>query len=93
MYNDADQWLPSRRAILQRLDTEKFSAQLRGSIGTYRWLGKHVYIDMPSNDIQGGEFYSKFRRGYYLITAIVHHFTPSMYINNYEFVKMRIEEE
>lgn len=92
MYNDADKWLPSRRATLQRLDTEKFSAQMRGSVGTYRWLGKHVLIELPSNNAQSGEFYSTFRRGYYLVTAIVHYITPSMYVNNYEFVKVRIEE-
>lgn len=92
MYNDADKWLPSRRAILQRLDSEKFSAQIRGSVGTYRWLGKHVFIDLPSNNAQSGEFYSTFRRGYYVVTAIVHYITPSMYINNFEFVKIRMEE-
>lgn len=92
MYNDADKWLPSRRAILQRLDSEKFSAQMRGSVGTYKWLGKHIYIELPSNNETKGEFYSEFRRGYYLITAVMHHITPSMYTNNYEFVKMRIEE-
>lgn len=92
MYNDADKWLPSRRAILQRLDTEKFSAQLRGSVGTYKWLGKHVYIEMPSNNETKGDFYSTFRRGFYLVTSVVHHITPSMYVNNYEFVKVRVEE-
>lgn len=93
MYNDADTWLPSRRAILQRLDSEKFSAQLRGSVGTYKWLGKHILIEMPSNNETKGDFYSIFRRGYYLITSIVHHITPSMYVNNYEFVKVRVEVE
>ena len=90
-YDDSDKWVPSRRAVLQRLDSEKFSAQLRGSVGTYRWLGKHIYIDLPNNDEQSNEFYSRFRRGYYLISAVVHHITPSMYVNNYEFVKMRVE--
>lgn len=93
MYNDADQWLPSRRATLQRLDTEKFSAQMRGSAGTYKWLGKHVYIEMPSNNNTSDEFYSQFRKGYYLVTAIVHYITPSMYVNNYEFVKVRMEDD
>lgn len=93
MYNDADKWLPSRRAILQRLDSEKFTAQMRGSVGTYKWLGKHILIEMPSNNETKGEFYSNFRRGYYLITAVMHHITPTMYVNNYEFVKMRIESD
>lgn len=92
-YDDADKWVPSRRAVLQRLDSEKFSAQLRGSVGQYKWLGKHIYIDLPSNKAESKEFYSKFRKGYYLISAIVHHITPSMYLNNFEFVKVRIEEE
>lgn len=91
-YDDADKWIPSRRAVLQRLDSEKFSAQLRGSIGTYRWLGKHIFIDLPNNAEGSDEFYSRFRRGYYLVTAIAHHFTPSMYLTNYEFVKLRVEE-
>lgn len=91
-YEDAEKWVPSRRAVLQRLDSEKFSAQLRGSIGMYKWIGKHIYIDMPSNNAGSGEFYSRFRKGNYLITAIAHHFTPSMYITNFEFVKLRVEE-
>lgn len=90
--DDAEKWLPSRRAVLQRLDSEKFSAQLRGSAGVYRWLGKHIYIDLPNAKEGSQEIYSRFRRGYYLITAIVHHLTPSMYVNNYEFVKMRVED-
>lgn len=91
-YDDADKWLPSRRAVLQRLDSEKFSAQMRGSVGTYMWLGKNIFIDLPNNNEPSGEFYSRFRKGYYLVSAIVHHITPSMYINNFEFVKMRVEE-
>lgn len=91
-YDDADKWLPSRRAVLQRLDSEKFSAQMRGSIGMYKWLGKNIFIDLPSNNEPSGDFYSRFRKGYYIVTAIVHHLTPSMYINNFEFVKMRVEE-
>lgn len=92
-YDDADKWIPSRRAVLQRLDSERFSAQIKGSIGTYRWLGKHIYVDLPNNTSpETGEFYSRFRKGYYLVTAIVHHFTPSMYLNNFELVKMRIEK-
>ncbi len=91
-YDDADKWIPSRRAVLQRLDSEKFSAQLRGSVGVYRWLGKSIFINLPNNTENSPEFYSRFRKGYYLVTAITHHFTPSMYINNYEFVKMRVEE-
>lgn len=92
-YDDADKWVPSRRAVLQRLDSEKFSAQLRGSVGVYRWLGKHIYIDMPNNKAETEEHYSKFRKGYYLISAITHFLTPSSYINNYEFVKMRLEQD
>ena len=91
-YDDADKWVPSRRAVLQRLDSEKFSAQLRGSVGQYKWLGKHIYINMPSNKAESNDVYSKFRKGYYLITAIVHQITPSMYVNNFEFVKLRVEE-
>lgn len=91
-YDDADKWVPSRRAVLQRLDSEKFSAQMRGSVGQYRWLGKHIYIDLPSNKAETTEIFSKFRKGYYLVSAIVHHITPSMYLNNFEFVKMRVEE-
>lgn len=91
-YDDADKWVPSRRAVLQRLDSEKFSAQIRGSIGAYKWLGKHIYVDLPNNDEQSKEFYSRFRKGYYLVTAIVHHFTPSMYLMNLELVKMRVEK-
>ena len=91
-YDDADKWVPSRRAILQRLDSEKFSAQLRGSIGTYRWLGKNIFIDLPNNSAESGEFYSRFRKGRYLVTAINHHITPSMYVSNFEFVKLRVEE-
>lgn len=91
-YDESEKWVASRRASLQRLDSERFSAQLRGSIGTWNWLGKNIYIDLPSNNPSGNDFYSKFRRGYYLVTAIVHYLTPSMYINNFEFVKMRIED-
>lgn len=90
-YDQSDKWVASRKACLQRLDSEKFSAQLKGSVGTYKWLGKHIYIDLPSNDINGSDFYSRFRKGYYLTSAIVHYITPSMYLNNFEFVKMELE--
>lgn len=92
-YDDADKWVPSRRAVLQRLDSERFSAQLRGSIGMYRWLGKNIYVDLPNNNEKSGEFYSRFRKGYYLITSIRHHFTPSMYVIDLELVKLRVESD
>lgn len=91
-YDDSDKWVPSRRAVLQRLDSEKFSAQMRGSVGQYRWLGKHIYIDMPSNKAETTDLFSKFRKGYYLVSSLTHHITPSMYLNNFEFVKLRVEE-
>lgn len=92
-YDDAEKWVPSRRAILQRLDSEKFTAQLKGSVGMYKWLGKHIYIDLPSNDPNDpSQTYSRFRKGYYLISAVVHHLTPSMYLTNFEFVKLQLEK-
>ena len=91
-YDDSSKWVPSRRAVLQRLDSEKFEAQLRGSVLYYKWLGYHVYINMPSNKAETSELYSEVRKGYYLVTAIVHYITPSSYHTNFEFVKMRVEE-
>lgn len=91
-YDDSNIWVPSRRAVLQRLDSERFSAQLRGSIGMYNWIGKHIYVDLPNNSEKSGEFYSRFRKGYYLITSMRHHLSPSMYLIDLELVKMRVEQ-
>ena len=57
-------------------------------------IRKQVIINsiFPSNKAETTEIFSKFRKGYYLVSAIVHHITPSMYLNNFEFVKMRVEE-
>lgn len=90
-----EKWLPYRKAIFQTLDNERFSAQMKGSIGTWNWLGKNIYIDLPSpnSSEDSNDFYSHFRRGYYLVTAVVHHFTPSMYLNNFEFVKLKVDSK
>ena len=89
-YEESDKWVASRRMSLQELDSEKFSAQTYGSVGMYRWLGKHIMIDLPAFDTTTDDFYSKFRKGYYLTTAIAHFITPSTYICNFEFVKLEL---
>lgn len=85
--DDANIWMQSRLASLLAIEQIRLLAQTSGSVGTYKWLGKCINVDVPNqstlnempNDIRS--------KGSYLVRAVVHHIDRQTYTNNFELVK------
>lgn len=89
-YDDANIWVQSRLAALLNLEQEKLVAQIPGTVGVYKWLGKTINVDLPSQNAastQNGDFK---RSGRYLVTAVVHNFDRQSYSNTLELVKRSV---
>ena len=89
----ADIWETSRKSSVQKADQEKLIVQLLGGVGTWKWLGKNITVDLPSQEELSGEKMDKYRRGSYVVVAIAHMFSKSCYAVNLELVKKRLNEK
>lgn len=90
--NDSEMWLQSRKQSLLKLEQEILLVQVPGSIGIYKWLGKTVYVEMPSQSDLNTENFDRKRTGKYLVTAISHYLNANGYVCNLELIKKRLEE-
>lgn len=85
--DDADIWLQSRFASLLALEQIRLLAQTAGSVGTYKWLGKCINVELPNQNATDKSPTSKTEKGLYLVRAIVHSIDRQTYVNNFELVK------
>lgn len=89
--NSADQWLQSRQASIYKIDQEKLIVQIPGSVGTFRWIGKTINVELPSqNDSESMTLDP--RSGAFLVTAVVHICDRDQYVVNLELVKRRLDQ-
>lgn len=89
----SDMWQTSRKSSVQKADQERLIAQMPGGVGTWKWLGKNITVDLPSQEEQSGEKMDKYRRGRYVVVAIAHMFSKATYAVNLEMVKKRLNEK
>lgn len=85
-------WQTSRKSAIQKLDQERLLVQLPGSAGIWRWLGRNINVDLPSQEDMTGDKFDKQRRGKYLVASIAHMVGKDSYSCNLELVKKRLEE-
>ncbi len=90
IYDNAKEWMGSRRAELQKLDREKIFAQTAACAKAWEWLGHAVKVELPSMEDMTPEPYDKDRRGWYLITAVAMILGRADAVINYEMVKVRL---
>lgn len=88
----ATDWVGSRKSSVQKADQERLIAQIPGSVGCWKWIGKNLQVDLPSQAEEGGEKKDKYRSGRYVVVALAHMFSKSYYAVNLEMVKKRLEE-
>lgn len=88
--DDANIWLQSRLASLLNLEQEKVIAQIPGTVGIYKWLGKTINVDLPSQNALSLPGNDSKRSGRYLVTAVVHNFDRQSYYNTIELVKRSV---
>lgn len=90
--DDSQVWLQSRRASIQKLEQEKLTVQLPGSMGITDWLGQTVIVDLPNQSAISKDMFDVKRRGKYLVTAMAHMYTRGHYTCNLELVKRSFNE-
>lgn len=89
----AQTWLPSRKSSVQKADQERLLAQIPGSVGCWKWLGKNITVDLPSQQEMTDEKKDKFRDGRYIVVCVAHMFSKAFYAVNLELVKKRLNEK
>lgn len=89
----AKDWIGSRKSSVQKADQERLIAQIPGSVGCWKWIGKNLQVDLPSQEETSNERNDKYRSGRYVVVALAHMFSKSYYAVNLEMVKKRLEEE
>lgn len=85
--DDANIWLQSRMASLMNMEQEKLIVKIPGGVGIYKWLGKTINVDLPSQNTVSKNTIDEKRSGRYLVTAIVHNFERQTYSNTLELVR------
>jgi len=88
----AGDWMGSRKSSIQKADQERLIAQIPGSVGCWKWIGKNLQVDLPSQSEYGDEKKDKYRSGRYVVVALAHMFSKAFYAVNLEMVKKRLEE-
>lgn len=89
----ADVWLTSRKSAVQKADQERLIAQIPGSVGCWKWLGKNIQVELPSQEEKTGEAMDKYRKGTYVVICVAHMFSKARYDVNLEMVKKRLNEK
>ncbi len=89
----ADVWHPSRKSSVQKADQERLIVQMPGGVGTWKWIGKNITVDLPSQEEMSGEKMDKYRRGRYVVVCVAHMFSKAAYAVNLELVKKRLNEK
>ena len=85
--DDANIWMQSRLASLLAIEQIRLIAQTAGSVGTYKWLGKCINVDVPNQSTLNEMPNDSRSKGSYLVRAIVHNITRQTYTTNFELVK------
>lgn len=85
--DDANIWLQSRFASLLSIEQIRLIAQTAGSVGTYKWLGKCVNVDVPNQSTLNDSPTDQKSKGSYLVRSIVHSIDRQTYVTNFELVK------
>lgn len=87
-----DIWNTSRRSSIQKLNQEKLKVQLPGAVGFYKFIGKNLKVELPSQqDIDLGKNLDEYRKGKYFVSSITHLIRPDKYLTNFELIKKRME--
>lgn len=91
--DSAGDWLTSRKSAIQKADQERLIAQLPGGVGTWKWLGKNINVDILSQEDRSGETKDKYRDGKYVVACVAHMISKAFYAVNLEMVKKRLNEK
>lgn len=90
--DNQDTWEPSRKTAFMKLEQEKLTFQVPGSVGFWQCIGKNCTVNLPSHqDVDTGNPLDKYRKGNYLISAIGHIVGKASYVCNFECLKKRME--
>ncbi len=92
IHDYAKKWGPSRKSSLQKLQQDRIYLQLPGGIDAWKYLGKRIDVELPSEQDWCDElFYDPQLSGQYLVTAVVHDVGKGTHSTKAELVKKRHE--
>jgi hypothetical protein len=87
-----DDWIASRRSSLVKLEENKLTWQLHGSICSWQWLGKTCTVRFPKLEDHTDGTKDETFSGTYLVTNIVHDIDKIAYRINVTGAKKRLNE-